>query len=179
MATGVYPRTEAYRSKMRASMSGHTVSSETRRKLSLANTGKTHTEETRRKLSLVLKGRKLSEESNREKSLRMMGHSVSEETRKKISIGHTGMKKPWTVPPLSKSGIENPMWKGDKVGYGGLHMWVAHYLGKPDTCEHCGKSGLTGKHINWANKSHHYLRELTDWLRLCVPCHRAYDQKTI
>ena len=70
-------------------------------------------------------------------------------------------------------------WKGDSVGYGGLHNWVKLYLGKPETCEHCGKTGLKGKKIHWANKSQEYRRELTDWLRLCVPCHSRYDRKII
>ena len=77
-----------------------------------------------------------------------------------------------------RKGDKNPSWKGDNVGYNGLHTWVNKTLGKPDTCEECGKSGLSKKHINWANKSHEYKRDLTDWLRLCVPCHRVYDNKS-
>jgi len=63
----------------------------------------------------------------------------------------------------------------DKVSYKGLHDWIGKHLGKPDTCEHCGKNGLSGKKIHWANKSHEYKRDLTDWVRLCVSCHKAYD----
>lgn len=66
-------------------------------------------------------------------------------------------------------------WKGDDVGYGGLHDWVEDQLGKPTKCEYCGKDGLTGRKIGWANKSGEYLRDLSDWLRLCVSCHREYD----
>ena len=54
-------------------------------------------------------------------------------------------------------------------------MWVARWLGKPDICEHCGRNGLKGRQIDWANKSHDYLRDLNDWIRLCKPCHRKYD----
>lgn len=71
---------------------------------------------------------------------------------------------------------KHPNWKGDKVGYTGLHMWVYSQLGKPGDCENCGKTGLSGKQIHWANASHEYKRELTDWLRLCAKCHMAYDK---
>ncbi len=68
-------------------------------------------------------------------------------------------------------------WKGDDVGYLGLHVWVKKKLGQPDTCEHCGESGLTGNQIHWANKDHQYRRNLTDWLRLCKQCHINYDKE--
>jgi len=48
-------------------------------------------------------------------------------------------------------------------------------LGKPDTCEHCGVGELKGHQIHWADKSGQYKRELSDWLRLCVQCHKLYD----
>lgn len=34
--------------------------------------------------------------------------------------------------------------------------------------------GYRGIH-HWANKSHKYKRELTDWISLCVKCHKKYD----
>ena len=70
-------------------------------------------------------------------------------------------------------------WKGDDVGYSALHDWVYSRLGSPDMCKFCGKSGLKGNQIHWANKSGRYLRELTDWIRLCIECHTAYDAKPI
>jgi hypothetical protein len=79
---------------------------------------------------------------------------------------------------LSKSAIgkhigeKNGHWKGDKIGYVGLHDWVKSKLGKPNLCEHCRKT--EGK-FQWANKSGKYKRELTDWIRLCIPCHLKYD----
>lgn len=75
------------------------------------------------------------------------------------------------------TGSNHANWKGDKVGYDALHNWVARELGKPDTCEHCGRSGLRGRFIQWANKSGEYLRDLNDWIRLCAKCHYAYDRK--
>ena len=68
------------------------------------------------------------------------------------------------------------MWKGNQVSYSGLHHWVVSHRGKPDTCEHCGTQGLSGRKIQWANKSHEYKRTLEDWLRLCIACHIQYDK---
>lgn len=67
-------------------------------------------------------------------------------------------------------------WKGKDVGYHGIHYWVAKHLGRPNTCEHCGKTQLKSRQIHWANKSGAYLRELTDWIRLCVKCHSIFDR---
>lgn len=48
-------------------------------------------------------------------------------------------------------------------------------LGTPDTCEECGRTGLIGRQIHWANVSKEYKRDLADWIRLCQKCHKAYD----
>jgi hypothetical protein len=72
----------------------------------------------------------------------------------------------------TRLGSRNPKWIGDKVGYNALHAWVSRRLGKPNTCEKCGKKKLKGCKIHWANKSKKYLRELSDWIRLCRSCHK-------
>lgn len=81
------------------------------------------------------------------------------------------------VPCLAKVRVDekSPHWSGDNVGYRGLHQWVESKLGKPNTCIHCGKSGLAGRQIHWANKSRKYKRSIFDWLRLCAKCHKIYD----
>lgn len=63
----------------------------------------------------------------------------------------------------------------EELTYSGLHQWISRTLGKPDTCDFCGKTGLTGKHIQWANKSGKYQKDISDWIRLCVPCHHKLD----
>ncbi len=73
---------------------------------------------------------------------------------------------------IGKKGEDNPSWKGDKVGYSGLHKWVFSQLGRPNKCEHCNKITVT----QWANKSHEYKRDLNDWLALCRDCHIKYDE---
>lgn len=83
----------------------------------------------------------------------------------------SGIKR-WEVP----SGEDSFLWKGDNVGYRGIHYWVEKHLGKPTKCEHCLKEGLFGKKIHWANISRKYKRDLTDWIRLCVKCHKIFDK---
>lgn len=74
---------------------------------------------------------------------------------------------------------KSSMWKGNNVSYKGLHKWIGENLGKPTTCEDCGKTGLTGRWIHWANISGLYLRKPTDWKRLCAKCHKKYDRKEV
>lgn len=82
----------------------------------------------------------------------------------------------WQLGDSRISGEKQWNWKGDDVGYSGIHSWVKKNLGKPTKCEYCGKDGLTGRQIGWANKYHTYKRNLNDWLRLCVKCHCKYDK---
>ena len=96
------------------------------------------------------------------------GRPVSAETRKKISLAVRGGK-------TGRSGAEHHAWLGDKVNYRQLHSWVEREKGKPHYCEHCKNSDLRHRQYQWANKSHKYLRNLEDWIRLCVKCHIAYD----
>lgn len=67
-------------------------------------------------------------------------------------------------------------WK-DKVSYAGIHRWVYRELGLPNQCDFC-KTTISKK-FEWANLSGEYKRDLSDWARLCVVCHRNYDQPWI
>lgn len=71
------------------------------------------------------------------------------------------------------TGENNWNWKGDAVGNKGLHYWVYRQLGAPQRCDFCGTT--EDRDYEWANKSHLYKRDLADWLRLCIPCHKRYD----
>lgn len=68
-------------------------------------------------------------------------------------------------------------WKGDMVGYTALHDWVRSQLGMPRQCEECGENKR--KMYHWANRSGEYKRDISDWIRLCVPCHKALDLNRI
>jgi len=135
-----------------------TFSEEHKRKLSKAHLGKKHSLETRRKMSEIAKKIGTGKWN--------LGRHFSAEHKKKISESNKGEK--------------NHKWKGDNVSYRGLHYWIEGTLGIPKVCEHCGeekKPLQSGKRrIHWANKSHDYLRDINDWLALCVPCHKTYDK---
>src|SRR3990167_1627598 len=72
---------------------------------------------------------------------------------------------------------KHPNWKGDGVKYISLHQWIATRLGEPKTCSNCRSRSC--KKYEWANISKKYKRELTNWVRLCTKCHRAYDMGKI
>ena len=68
-------------------------------------------------------------------------------------------------------------WKGDDVGYRALHVWVRKELGIPKKCAKCGAAEVKKKRTNiqYANISKEYLRNVNDWIALCVSCHRNAD----
>lgn len=121
---------------------------------------------------------------------RMKGRKISEETRKKLSESHKGLNI-WskgkktsaeTKLKISNSHIESKsyLWKGDGVGYRGLHTWIAKKLGKANHCEECGLDKIPeGKkrYFQWANVSHEYKRDIKDFKQLCLKCHKQYDAK--
>lgn len=75
------------------------------------------------------------------------------------------------------NGDAHYLWKGDVASYNTLHRWVQRHLGTPSKCEHCGlEDPQHPRRFQWANKSHEYKRDLSDWIRMCVSCHLAYDK---
>lgn len=75
---------------------------------------------------------------------------------------------------IVKKDSESPNWKGDLVGKEALHNWVIKNLGRPMKCEHCSTTEKVK--YEWSNISQKYKRDLSDWQRLCVPCHSKYDR---
>lgn len=73
----------------------------------------------------------------------------------------------------ARSGKDNNLWRGDDVGYHGVHKWVYRIKGKAVHCEHCGIKNA--KRYEWANIDHKYRRVADDYISLCVPCHRKHD----
>ena len=65
-------------------------------------------------------------------------------------------------------------YKGNKVGYWGLHRWLDKELGRPRKCEHCGT--IKAKRYEWANISGEYKRDTKDFIRLCQKCHKIFDK---
>jgi hypothetical protein len=68
-------------------------------------------------------------------------------------------------------GEKSGRWKGDKVKYRGLHMWVNKQLVKPKLCSNCFQE----KRLELANISQKYKRNLADWEWLCRTCHMTKD----
>lgn len=132
------------------------------------------------------KGKKLSEEHKRkigetnQKKLREFYDSpegkeratVHSKTLKGRTLTEEHKQK---IKESSPKGEQHCGWKGNEVGYRALHMWVSKELGAPTKCENCGRDGLTGRKIQWANKSGKYLRNKSDWIRLCAKCHVLRD----
>ena len=83
------------------------------------------------------------------------------------------LSKAVTESNKRRNGEKASSWKGDEVGYTGLHKWISKLYGSPKICDFCETE--TAKSYNWANKSGEYKRERNDWYRLCRKCHHAYD----
>jgi hypothetical protein len=80
------------------------------------------------------------------------------------------------IGQFTSKGMEqgnNPKWKGNKVGYFGLHSWVQRKLGIAKKCSNCNSI----KNVQWANISRKYKRDLFDWKQLCSRCHKDFDAK--
>lgn len=99
---------------------------------------------------------------------------VSEKTRKLMSLLRKGKRV--SIKTEFKKGQnlnhKNYKWKGDEVGYYGLHTWVNRTLRKAEACVSCGST----KNVQWANKTYKYIRDIKDWISLCRRCHMKYDK---
>lgn len=114
-----------------------------------------------------INNRPLSYLKKRKYCTRACYRSGAENDPTKFQKGHNPLIDQW--------GEKNASWKGDNVGYAGLHAWVKTVLGKPQKCDKCGCTDK--KYYDWANISHQYKRDLNDWIRLCRSCHTKMDRK--
>lgn len=78
-----------------------------------------------------------------------------------FKVGHIPLS------PFRKGHMIN--WKGDKVGYIGLHIWVRKQLGRASKCI----NGHIASRYFWANISGEYKRDLSDWHELCQSCNQT------
>ncbi len=70
-------------------------------------------------------------------------------------------------------GENNRLWKGDEVGYFGLHVWVRRHFPPPDKCGFCHEK----KKLQLANMTGVYDREFKNWKYLCSKCHMDFDEQ--
>jgi hypothetical protein len=101
-------------------------------------------------------------------------YTRSQEYRLEVSARNKSLGiKP--VAPLHARDDQNSNWRGDKASYRARHYWIQSKRGTPGRCENCGRNDLSGRKIHWASKSRKCLRDESDWIRLCVPCHKHHD----
>lgn len=146
--------------------------------------GSNHSEESK----LKMRKSHLNLVSNRK------GVVLSEETKKKMRDSHALRKKLGiknkNYEEIKKEkfpiSFKNPKVSNSKGStnesrneYIRIHNWVERNFGKPDICEHCGKENIHGHYAHWANISHEYILDRSDWIRLCAKCHRRYDTGNI
>lgn len=131
--------------------------------------GKALSAEHRAKIGQANRGRPVSEEQRARLASYNHNRQVSDETRRRMSEARRGRFL----------GEQHPQWRGDAVSYRALHQWVARHKTKTGICTDCGrnvgKTGHTGS--EWANVSGRYLRDLDDFVELCVRCHRRRDRR--
>jgi len=142
----------------------------------------------------IYKRKPCSEETKRKIGL---ANSIAMKGKEPWNKGKKGvMPPPWnkgkkncysknTLEKMSKikkgkyADKESWEWKGNDVGYRGLHSWVTKHLGKAHRCELCKLNKIPKKfkrYFQWANISHKYKRNLKDWIQLCIKCHKKYDK---
>lgn len=73
-----------------------------------------------------------------------------------------------------KSGANSPVWKGNNASYSAIHYWLYSRKGKPQICEHCGITSKETK-LQWASKNHLCVRDVNNYISLCISCHINYD----
>lgn len=69
------------------------------------------------------------------------------------------------------SGPDHYAWKGENVGYRGLHAWIRRVAGDPGPCVDCGSI----VNCQWSNTDGKYRRVASDYVSRCASCHKFHD----
>ena len=59
-------------------------------------------------------------------------------------------------------------------GYEAVHHWITYHFGRAVGCERCGADDVWLIY-DWSNIGGNYLRDISDWERLCRGCHVRKD----
>jgi hypothetical protein len=119
-------------------------------------------------------GRTHTPESNMKNRLAHIGKRVSQETREKLRIINTGKKMSLeAIEKTRKANLreKNYNWLGEEAGYQAKHSWIRRNKEKTKNCQRCGSN----RHIDFANISGKYKRDVNDFICLCRSCHKNYD----
>jgi len=124
--------------------------------------------EHRAKIAEAKRGQPVSDELRARLASYNRDRAVSDETRQRMSEARRGRFL----------GDAHPNWRGDAVSYSTLHQWVARHKQKTGVCVECGAVVGTERFrgTQWANMSGRYLRDLDDFIELCIPCHHRRDR---
>lgn len=88
-----------------------------------------------------------------------------------------------TVKTVSKNGktyqrhitvVKKYHYKDRTYSYSYAHKWVHRKYGKAFMCESLDCQQLS-TYFTWANMSHQYKLDITDWKQLCRSCHAKFD----
>jgi hypothetical protein len=87
----------------------------------------------------------------------------------------TNYNKGWFKKGKKYFPENHPAWKGKKVGYAGLHLWLKRNFGKAIKCKNINCKYPKGK-FEWAlKKDCEYERKRENFFMLCQSCHKKYD----
>lgn len=141
------------------------LSEEHKQKISKAHMDMKPSEETKLKMKLNHKGmlgkhhsKKAKQKISMNHARPMLGKKLSEEAKQKLVESNSG-EKHWN-------------WKGEHVGYSGVHTWVKKNKPKINYCEVCGS---VNKRLEISNISGEYKRDINDYNWLCSRCHKYRD----
>ena len=116
------------------------------------------------------------------------GIKFTKEHRENIAKALRGKKKSkeWCLAlgRMTKERLKDPTnhpnYRGDKVGYAGIHRWLRKNFGLAQKCEKCGVEGKYKNNkwtIAWClRKGCEYKRNKKVFIPLCNKCHRNYDK---
>jgi hypothetical protein len=92
-----------------------------------------------------------------------------------VNENPTWIKKGERLSPQTefKKGIDPHNKNKFSDSYWAVHAWIKRQKGKAKICEQCEST----KHVQWANISHEYKKEIDDWKSLCCKCHMIYDHQ--
>lgn len=93
----------------------------------------------------------------------------SDQTHCSTACALKGKPRPGRV----RSGEDNHNWRGEDVGYHGMHIRVRKQRGKADRCERCGAID-PALNYDWASLVDNP-RNVDDFEPMCRSCHRKFD----